>query len=175
MSYFRTGMLVLVTAVSLVRCGAPDSRDDAHLITHNDFESYGGWTSLPTLTDERAHSGRYSIKVTPQQPFGPSFSKPVGQFYHEGARRLKLEAYVYRDDPKAHVALIMAVHSPVDNSGLVYEEVAHTGESNAWWKLEKVIELPEGLPEDAKFKLYAWMGDGRGAFYVDDVTLTRLP
>ena len=66
-------------------------------VTHNNFENVQGWggASEPSITSERAHSGKYSVITKPQQDFGYTYVNTLGQMTGGKPRKITVSGWAW--------------------------------------------------------------------------------
>lgn len=161
--------------------GKADEAGDAaaaNLITRQDFESVAGWNGAqdaPSLTTEKAHSGKYALKVGPGVDYSIGYIHPMGQMAPKRFRKLKISGWFLRPDAGAKATLIFSVahKGAADNlvwAGLnVHDKVS---ELNTWTRAELEVEVPAAAQFDDECRFYLWRSDPAATVvYADDLEI----
>lgn len=150
----------------------------------NDFESIYGWLpepQNPTLTTEKAHSGKYSIKVDNVYDFSMTYRTPLGRLHNSRIKKIKIEAWAFVPSAKTPVALITVIDpAEASDKSLLWESldlnVAVKGEFGKWVKVSKDITVPAEATFNSRLSIYLWRnGPVPGPTYLDDIVIRREP
>ena len=164
---------------SLPACqSGPAALNDKSVLMHNDFEQSPGWGgAIPTLSATEAHSGRWSISTTPDQPYSYTFARALSDLSPTPLHKLRLEAYALRPKNGSNAQLIVQVDaSPTDETKVLYASLplARDVPTTGTWK---AVSLPITLPATASganiLKIYLWNDQATAPTYLDDVVLRR--
>ena len=161
--------------------GGSSSRpvSDASVLTTSDFEQTIGWgdSDSPSLTTERAHSGKWSVRVTPDVPFGYTYSRTFGNMSSTPLTHLVVEGWALRTAPGSTAKLVVQINvSATDETKVSYsafpieQAVPKFGE---WTAISVPITLPTGTKGANKLKMYLWNDQGTSPTYLDDVILRK--
>lgn len=168
--------------LGLAACGGSgsDAESDPNVLMHTDFESLDGW--LPgdqngSLTHEKAHSGKASMKVDATHEFSLSFSKPFGQLHESRPKKLKISAWTFVPDAQAMASLIVSISDPsaADGKPVLWEALELGKESKPygeWKEVSKVITVPANVGPNNKLGIYLWRTGGNRPVYADDFKVT---
>ena len=175
--------LSALVALGLAGCGGQtDAANDPNVLVNNDFETLAGWLPEPqsaTLSREKAHSGRYSIKVDPAHDYSLSFGAPLGQLHETRIKKLKVTAWAFVPTADATASLVTAVSNPStpDAKPMIWEalELNKPGSVGKWVEVSKVITLPENTVPTSKLGFYLWRTGGNQPVYLDDLQVTVEP
>ncbi|GAB3574254.1 hypothetical protein GCM10027345_07910 [Hymenobacter daeguensis] len=152
---------------------------DPAVLTSADFEQSIGWGDADpaSLTTEKAHSGRWSVRVKPEVPFGYTYSRTLGDLSPTPLTRLVLEGQVLRVAAGSTAKLVVQVNtSPTDDTKVFYtafpveQAVPKFGE---WTAVSVPISLPTSATGTNKMKVYLWNDQATTPTYLDDVTLRK--
>lgn len=152
---------------------------DASVLTSSDFEQATGWggTESASLTTEKAHSGKWSVRVTPETPFGYTYSRTLGAMSSTPLTNLVVEAWVLRTAPGSTAKLVVQVNnSATDETKVSYTAfpiepaVPKFGE---WVAIKVPISLPSSAKGENTLKMYLWNDQGTSPTYLDDVVLRK--
>lgn len=173
-------LLVLAGAASLSACSGKNSlaEPDKDLLMHNDFETVAGWVADPaTLTQEKAHSGRYSLKVDKDHPYSLTYYSLLGQLSPTRIRGVRVDAWAYKPDRDNSVQLRLGLNEAAGGKLMMGDGIAYTDqvkEPGKWVKISKEITFPPNATYSSQLVMYLWNEGGAGAGYLDDVQLTAL-
>jgi hypothetical protein len=156
----------------------PDVRE--HRVFFNDFEHLDGWLPevSPTLTTERAHSGRYAVKVDATHEYSLTYNLKLGDAFTMRPRRMRLSAWVWLEDSGEDAKLIFSLSAPDDpqDKSNLYTQVFLVDHwpYKRWTHVTRDIELPPEVSSKAKLSVYLWRNSATHAVYTDDWELTEL-
>lgn len=176
---------VCLTALSLfTACQASSDSPgrgatNANVLTSADFEQSIGWgdADLASLTTEKAHSGKWSVRVKPDVAFGYTYSRTLGDLSPTPLTRMVLEGWVLREAAGSTAKLVVQVNtSATDETKVFYtafpvaSAVPKFGE---WTAMSVPISLPTSATGTNKIKIYLWNDQGTTATYLDDMSLRK--
>lgn len=172
-------LLVLTTAIGLSACSGDNaaSAPDKDVLMRNDFEELVGWIPDPVaLTQEKAHSGRYSLKVDPAHEYSMGYNYLLGQLSPTRIQGIKVEAWAYapEKDPTAQIRVAInnvAGGTPIMSEGIDFS--SQVKEYGKWVKVSKEFVFPPSANYTSQLVVYLWRGSGGKAF-IDDVQLTAI-
>jgi hypothetical protein len=146
---------------------------------HNDFEASAGWGATnPTLTTEKAHSGHWSLRTTPEQPFSYTYARALGELSSTPFRKLRLEAQALRPAEGSQAQLIVQVDaSPTDETKVFYSKLplaTAAPKLGSWTAVSLPITLPTSVLSSNILKIYLWNDQATAPTYLDDVVLRRV-
>lgn len=150
------------------------------VLTTADFEQSIGWGDADgkSLTTDKAHSGRWSVRVQPDVPYGYTYARPLGELSTTPMLRLQLDAWALRVSAGSTAQLVVqVVASKTDETNVFYyalplaTAVPTFGE---WTAVHVPINLPTTASGDNRLKVYLWNGTATSPTYLDDVTLRRV-
>ena len=145
MKYF---LFALAGATSLSACSGNNSaaEPDKDLLMHNDFETVAGWVADPTtLTQEQAHSGRYSLKVDKDHQYSLTYYSLLGQLSPTRIRGVRVDAWAYKPDKDTNVQLRIGLNDAAGGKLMMGDGIAYNnqvGEPSKWVKISKEHYLP---------------------------------
>jgi hypothetical protein len=179
--YMKKIFLFSACALTLAACGGSGSNADSdpNVLMHTDFESIDGW--IPTdpngsLTHEKAHSGKTSIKVDAAREFSLSFSKPFGQLYQSRPNKIKVSAWTFVPDAQGTASLVISINDPaVPDKPLLWQGIELAKESKPfgeWKEVSQTITVPANVSPASKLGIYLWRTGGSRAIYADDFKVT---
>ena len=147
------------------------------MITRNDFENVQGWGAAnePSVTTEKAHSGKYSVVTNSQIEFGYTYVRQMGQMTGGKPKKLTITAWAWVPDKDASAAVVVDVkHSPEKGNQVFYAglDLAHTvTKFKEWEQVSKTFVLPDSIASANVCKVYMWRGSSPRAVYLDDVSI----
>jgi hypothetical protein len=174
--------LLAVTGLLSACNSATDSTTrtaDGNVLTTADFEQSIGWGDADpaSLTTEKAHSGKWSVRVQPNVPFGYTYSRTLGDMSATPLLRLVVEGWILRVAPGSTAKLVVQVNaSATDDTKVSYtafpieSAVPKFGE---WTAIQVPISLPTTATGTNKIKVYLWNDQGTAATYLDDLTVRK--
>ena len=170
----RGGRWAPVVGLALAGC-APAAGPDATLL-RTDFEQLAGWGPADAfLTTERAHSGRYAMRVPAGQEFAGNYRAPLGSVCAFVPTRLRLQSWVYLPsgrsrDTQLVVQVLCHGRRPDVWRALAVDLVVQRYQK--WERVFKYIRLPAGLDPSDELQVYVWHSDPTGEpTYFDDLTV----
>ncbi len=119
-----------------------------------------------TRSAERARSGQFSMKLTPDSPFGATVALDAFQAYD------RLIINVWRYPAKSDGAIIVAADDP-ENAYFLENACIVERDSAGWGMLEFAVTLPEKAV-GSRGKFYLWNTDKERAIWFDDLKFYRL-
>lgn len=143
-----------------------------------DFDSLIGWIPDPsTVTQEKAHSGRYSLKVEPGHDFSLTYSAVLGQLSSTRIRGVKVDAWAYMPNKDAAAMLTFVVKDVAGGKDILNDYLKlpeQVKEYGKWVKVSKEITLPPATNYSSQIVVYLWRAGATGPAYIDDIQLTAL-
>jgi len=174
--------LVLIGCLSACHSNSNSANrgsEDPAVLTSADFEQSIGWGDADpnSLTTEKAHSGKWSVRVKPDVPYGYTYARTLGDMSSTPLTRLVLEGQVLRVAAGSTAKLVVQVNtSPTDDTKVFYtafpveQTVTKFGE---WTPVSVPIALPTSAAGTNKIKVYLWNDQATAATYLDDVVLRK--
>jgi hypothetical protein len=173
-------LLALAAATSLSGCSGDNSTatSDKDVLMHNDFESMVGWIpDAVALTQEKAHSGRYSLKVDKEHEYSLGYNQLLGQLSPTRLRGVRIDAWAYAPEKDPTAQLRVALNGTVGGQAIAGEGVefgSQVKDYGKWVKVSKEFIFPPNANYTSQLVVYLWSGGGPRRAYVDDVQLTAL-
>lgn len=176
-------LLGSLVALTVAGCGGNDTvAPDSNILVSNDFETLAGWLPEPqnaTLTREKAHSGRYALKVDGTHEYSLGFNALLGQLHETRITKIKVSAWVFVTAADAKAALVTAISTPgaPSDKPLLWEslDLSQSKEVGKWLEVSKVITLPANTAPTNALVLYLWRTSGGQPVYLDDLKVTVEP
>ncbi len=175
---YLAGGLALLLAGCNYQPAYPPVRE--HRVFFNDFEQMAGWLPepAPSLTTERAHSGRYSVKVDPAHPFSVTYRLKLGDAFSMRPRRMHLSAWAWIESSADDAQLTLSMSAPNDpqEKSKLYTQAYLVGSwpYKRWTHISRDIDLPPEVSSEAVLAVYLWCSEARHTVYTDDWELTEL-
>ncbi|MCI1188235.1 hypothetical protein MON38_12465 [Hymenobacter sp. DH14] len=174
--------LSLFAAVAFVTTLGSCSKDSsANLpegtVTYNNFENVQGWggANEPSVTTERAHSGKYSVITKPELDFGYTYVNTLGQMTGGKPKKITVSGWAWVPDKDANAALVVDIkHSPANGSQVFYgllEMGRNVKKFGDWQEVNKTFDLPDSIASGNLCKVYMWRGSSPRPVYLDDVSI----
>jgi hypothetical protein len=136
----------------------------------NDLEDIKSWNlSHPTLTDEDAHSGKFSSKTDSINPYSIGFNKPLGDISKKPITKLKIKCWAKFKDADASADLVVGIDSAGQNTYRFAVPIRSLLKNvNQWSEFTATCELPKKTAADQKLILYVW-NTGKKPIWIDDI------
>jgi hypothetical protein len=171
-------LLGLFSLGLLVGCTTPPPTTPANCIAQNDFEGLEGWVTVPpSLTSERAHSGRYCVKVDLQSEYGLGYTSPLAKTGLRAGQRLRVQGWALRTGPQTGAAIVVQLTTADQPTKKLLWEVLSISRQvityNRWVPVKQTFLLPTTLPPDCQLSVYLWRHQDTQPTYLDDLQLLR--
>lgn len=175
-------LLYVFLAAGMASCGDKTAEMPDNQLASNDFESLDGWigdNSMPSLTKEKAHSGRYSVKVDPANEFSVGYSNLLGKLSTSRLRKIKIHAWVNIPNATSQAVLVTQLTDPSSPtaSTILWEGIKLSDQVKSydkWVEVEKEIALPDKVTYANKIAVYLWRTATPGTAFIDDITITKV-
>lgn len=148
-------------------------------VIFNDFEAVAGWGNCDSLvTNERAHSGRYSIKAGPETEISYAYRKKLSEIFGRPPKRLQLNAWIF--GPGFHngnASLVVEILRPGNNNQRVFEKKINLQKASSfkkWVKVSCELNLPETIADSDVLSLYLWCNCASKPVFADDLEVLLL-
>ncbi|UOQ66037.1 hypothetical protein [Hymenobacter volaticus] len=175
-------LLYTLLVIGVASCGEKKAEVPANQLAGNDFESIEGWMGDNTpnsLTKEKAHSGRYAIKVDPGVEYSMGYNNLLGKLSASRLRKIKVHAWVNLPNGKSDAVLVTSVADPNNPAAkpIVWEGLKLTDKVksfNKWVEVEKEITLPDNVTYNNKMNVYLWRGGAPETTFLDDLIIEKV-
>ena len=172
-------VLAAAFALALGAChsATPGAVESPDRLMHNDFEQAIGWGGAGegSLTTAKAHSGKWSVQVTPSIPFGFTFERTLGGLAAQLPRSMRLRGWALRTTPGSNARLVVQVNaSATDTTKIFYGALplANTvREFDKWQAVSLPFTLPAAASPGNVVKIYLWRDQATTPAYLDDIEL----
>lgn len=180
-SYRSLRRLAGLSAASLLltNCTSQPENLGKNVLMHNGFDELAGWLGIapqPTLTNEKAHSGRYSIKVDANNEYSISYTKPLGQLSEARVAKFKVDAWVWA--PSANdKALLVSTFGETGSKPLSwvgFDVVKASPTYGQWTQVSEIIEVPATSTANTLFTIFLWRINATQPTYLDDLTISAV-
>ncbi|WP_375434660.1 carbohydrate binding domain-containing protein [uncultured Hymenobacter sp.] len=175
-------LLYILLAVSTVSCDGKLEEIPANQLASNDFESVDGWmgdNTPPSLTKEKAHSGRYALKVGPGVEYSMGYNNLLSKLSASKVTKLKVRAWINLPNGTSQPVLVTAITDP-NNPGakpLVWEGLKLSDQVksfNKWVEVEKTITFPATVNYTNKINVYLWRTGAVETALLDDLIIEKV-
>ena len=158
--------------------GKEDAVAQGTVLTHNDFENVQGWNGVDeaTISSERAHSGRYAVRVGPANEFGCTYIRSLGKMSVAKIRAVTVSAWVWVPSAQATSSLVVEIaHSPEVNKPVFYGSIpliSAAKKFREWQQVSQTFTLPDSAQATNQFKCYLWRAGSTENVFTDDITIS---
>ncbi|UOQ66034.1 hypothetical protein [Hymenobacter volaticus] len=172
-------LFLLIFSVFLFSCtnNNSDTADNDILMSSN-FDSLAGWLpDMSVLANDKAHSGKYSLKVDQTREFALGYSTVLGELSNTRLRGIKLDAWVYLADKDATAKLAFIIKDAAGSQEILGDRidlVEQAKEYGKWVKISKKINFPVSANYTSQLVIYLWRAGATKPAYIDDIQLTAL-
>lgn len=166
-------LTLLTTACSRSTSEKNSAGTASRILIDTSFEDLEGWIpESSSLTQEKAHTGRYSIKVDPGTEFSLTYTNQLYRLSPKRFDKVRLTAWGQLTATGAAAVVIQITHA--DQTTAFYEKI-DIKEVNDWGQINKVLTMPAVLDPADQVKIYLWRATATAPAYLDDLTLTIEP
>ena len=180
MSFLSTKLFVAGALLLTLNACSSDNKQTIpeNRVTLNDFEALDGWMPAVPLTAERAHSGRYSIKVDKDAEYSLGYSNPLGKVSPTKIKKLTINAWALRTGSEAKAVIVVEITNPANPTAKPYWQSMDMYQQvktfNTWTKVTKDFELPATILPTSQLRVYMWRAGAPGqATFLDDFEITK--
>ncbi|MBD2766894.1 carbohydrate binding domain-containing protein [Hymenobacter sp. BT664] len=166
----------------LAACSGPGADpNEANLLASNNFESVDGWTSgmpVPSLTKEKAHSGRYSVIVDPKVEFSLGYTNFLRALSASALKKVKVQAWILVPNRNAAANIVLQIVDSADLQRKPYfwqalDVMQQVKKDNQWVEVAQEFTLPANTAPTHMLSTYLWRrGDQR--VYMDDLRILKV-
>lgn len=163
--------------MGLLACSSENSPNK--ILVSNNFDGLAGWGfEHPSLTSQRAHSGKYAIKIDPIIPYSMSFNQILGTLTNQKPTRIQVEFWAYIPSAEAKARFVCSFKDLKNGKDTFYQDfniIDKTSNYREWAKITKRLEIPAGVNLSDNFSCYLWRPeDSNEAVYLDDLKIFVL-
>jgi hypothetical protein len=166
---FRWGLIL----ISGLLAGCTPSNDKACTIFSSDFEQFW-FAPLPAfLTQDQAHSGRYSYRMSPDAEFGPGYTTTLGQCRFV-PQKLRLSGWAYLPNGRIRSTILVVTIKCHGRRPDVWQGLnldMSIARYQVWVPLLKYIRLPDDLLPTDELSFYVWRSEKGELAFLDDLKL----
>lgn len=175
-----TLLTLLLPGMLLFGCGGSSLDHTASannkMLVGTDFDEFRGWVSNAdsSLSNQQAHSGRYSLTVGAGREYGMTFKYPLGELSATKPRTLHVQAWVRTEETTTPAQLVIEVVKPVTNERVFWRGIHLFGGSKPgkWTKLNTDLVMPDNIAFDHILGVYMWGNGAQKPVYLDDLQIT---
>lgn len=143
-----------------------------------DFESLWGWIGKDhanSLTQEKAHSGRFAIKTGPGIDYSLPFSAPLDQLSPTKPRKLRVQAWVWVPEEKNATTLVIEAGGTKGTVSWQGIRLANKVKSyGSWEEIDENVLMDTRITSDDALNVYLWRQDGNDSpVYLDDLVISE--
>ena len=181
-TYPRIWLSVLLSGLAATGCHPRDGRTETRPreLMHTSFEEFVGWGPevAPLLATDKAHSGKFSIRVDPQHPYSPTFRAALGKLCPtHRPRRLTLSAWVWVPSYQDQAVIVAAIANANDLDHPIFRKniyLTDIGPLRKWKQVSRDLNLPPDIRANSQLTIYLWKSNANEPVYADDLQLTEL-
>lgn len=171
--------MATLSLLLLPGCGDRDTPPGASTeIAANDYESVIGWMPDPkTVTRERAHSGRYAVKVDATNEYGLGYSQVLAKAVDHKPSKLRIEGWALMTDANAKARLGLQLFDLTTNRAVFGEGIDYDPtikEYGKWVKISKDISLPANTISSQELRVFLWRAGATSPAYLDDLRISEV-
>lgn len=165
---------------ALAGCHPRDGRSEVkeRELMHTGFEELAVWSEdvHPSLTAEKAHSGRYSVRVDAKNEYSATYHAELGKLCNHLPRRFTLSAWVWVPNAKDDALLVISISNPGNPTPVFHETLFLTDEGPfmEWKHISRELNVPANINSSSQLAIYLWKANATGPVYADDIRLTEL-
>ncbi|MDO7845251.1 hypothetical protein Q5H92_02705 [Hymenobacter sp. M29] len=156
-------------------CHPRDGRADVaqHLLVYTGFERHKA--PAPAMTTEKAHTGRFAMRVDGQHRRARLYHVRLGQLSDHRPRRFTLSAWAWAPDFGADAAVVLSIRNPGTAAPALQQSMfaADAGPYQAWKHISLDVDLPNNTSPDSELTIEL-AANSEGPVYIDDLRLTEL-
>lgn len=172
-------LLLVGASISFASCSKNEETiTKGALVSRNDFESVLGWggNTDVSVTTDRAHSGKYAVKVGPQNEFGYTYIQTLGKMSTAKAKTVTVSAWVWMPSAQSASQLVLSItRSPERNTPVFYGSIGLptvVKKFKNWQQVSQTFTLPDSVQSANQLKCYLWRTGTNENVYADDITLS---
>jgi hypothetical protein len=174
-------LVFVLLATGLASCSDTKTDVQSTHLAANDFESVDGWTEnvpVSSLTKENAHSGQYSVKVSPGLQYSRGYHNTLSKLSSSELKKIKVRAWVNLSFGATSTLLVTAIEDPSNPSAkpVLWEGMKLADEVKTpgkWTEVEKIVTLPENVSSSYRFNVYLWSTGAKETVFLDDLTIDK--
>ncbi len=178
----KTWLLVLPGLWAVAGCQPRGGRSATKQreLMHTSFEEMAGWAPeiAPTLTTVKVHTGKYAMRVDPQNAYSFTYRSSLGALCPgHRPRRLTLSAWVWVPRFQDNAVIVASISNPADPDHPILSKYLYLNDSGPFgqWKyVSRDLDLPAGIHSNTQLVIYLWKVNANAPVYADDLRLTEL-
>ncbi len=170
-------ILFFICGLALMGCTSYADREN--ILAANNFDGLEGWAEPhASITSERSHSGKYSMKVDAGTEYSLSFNQLLGKITNRKPRKIKVELWTYIPGSHARARFVVNISDPQTNESRFSQDfnlIDKTSDYRRWVRIAKILELPETIKLSDKMSCFLWRPEQTNeAVFIDDLLITIL-
>src|SRR6478736_2900654 len=138
--------LLLISLFGFISC---NRQNPDKILVENNFDGLRGWgLEHASLNTERAHSGKYSVKIDGNQEFGLNFSQILGALTNKKPKKINVEFRAYIPSEGAKARFVCELSNPATGKPTFRQDfnlVDKTKDYREWVEITKRLELPDNI------------------------------
>jgi hypothetical protein len=171
-------LYIFIMLPVLFACKQAEEKLDNRVISNN-FEAVAGWGNCDSLvTNERAYSGSYSIKVGPENETSYTYQRRLRDIFGRKPKRIQLNAQVFGPGfQNGNASLVVQILRPEKKHERIYFKnisLAKASSFRKWVKVTREIKLPETISDSDELRLYLWRNQATQPVFADDLEVLLL-
>lgn len=172
-------LLTTAACAGLSGCSSTETTElPKNLVSHNDFESVEGWMPAPpSLTTEKAHSGRFSLRVGGNTDYSLTYTNSLSNVSPTRLQKLDVSGWAMLPAKGSTAKLVVEIKNPADaTQGVFWETIdlpEQVKELNKWTEVKKSFTMPATLEPTYELRVYLWRGASPTPAFLDDLIITR--
>jgi hypothetical protein len=148
-------------------------------LMRNDFDHLSGWLeNIPSLTQDKAHSGAYSVVVKPGVERSLSYDITLGQLSSTRPYKIRISAWALRTGDQQAAKLVVEIKDPDKEGAQVLRDSIDLGKKvqklNTWQRVEHIIAVPPLVPASSHIMVYMQGVKTGQPTYLDDLALSLV-
>lgn len=167
--------------LGLAGCEEKPIGNPNNYLVSSDFEAMEGWVPEPvpaSLVRDKAHSGRYAVKVDANNEFSIGYNNTLGRLSASKLKKIRVHAWVNLPDKNSQAILVAQVLDPADPTKTLVWEGLKLGEKvttyNKWVEVALDVTLPPTVSYTNRIAVYLWRANGQGATFMDDLAIEKV-
>ncbi|WP_460622283.1 hypothetical protein [Hymenobacter tenuis] len=142
-----------------------------------DFENLFGWinpANAASLSTERAHSGRYSLKTGPDVEYSVGFNVLMGKLSATKPRKIHVEAWAWVPSEKSTTVLVIQIANATKT--VMWEGITLSSKVSSykeWSKVEADVMLSPDITYEDGLSVYLWRQNETEPVYLDDLVISE--
>ena len=168
-NFARAGFLLFSFSVLLFSCSGNRPVDDG--IYFQDFDNLRLWDRNILISDEKAHSGKYSIFTDSLNEFSQTFEMTYNDAMAKGFKKISAKGWCLKGTSDTKAVFVLSIDGPDKNIAYASVDLGTFLKSpDSWEEASAKLIMPTKVPSESKIKVYLWSPNRQKAF-MDDVEI----